>query len=315
MGLVKRLLSSLALCSALVGCSAAPDPSSSGSSAANAGSANSTAGRSNAGAGGAGDAGAASGGKSSFGGTTSGGTTSAAGTSSGGMNTAGAASGGSAPFVPPACDAGSFELPANAPELTPGIWTPINPQGLVFGTGDALFTQGMALDPCNPATLYLCAVAANISGKPIGVYRSVDAGSTWTELGAFDSPIRVRVDPRDPLHLYVVDGVQGGTKGFWVSKDGGQNWYRPQSFQDLGNTTLNWDTYYVEPDPADFNHVLVTFHNAWQAPYDASGLIESTDGGDSWVVHDPKSSWYTGHDVFFLYNPALGIGDSKTWLL
>jgi photosystem II stability/assembly factor-like uncharacterized protein len=219
--------------------------------------------------------------------------------------------------VPPECTEGSStELPDTAPELEPGVWTHVNPATVNFAPGDAPFTQGMTIDPCNPATLYLCVVAVDKT-KPVGLYRSTDAGTNWQEIGDFESPIRVRVDPADPLHLYLVDGVAGDTNGFWVSTDGGESWYRPQSFQDIASNGLIWDAYHVEPDPADFNHVLVTFHNPWQgAEYGgASGVIESTDGGDTWIVHAPESSWYSGHDVFFLHNPSLGIGNSQTWLL
>jgi photosystem II stability/assembly factor-like uncharacterized protein len=73
------------------------------------------------------------------------------------------------------------------------------------------------------------------------------------------------------------------------------------------------DTYHVEPDPSDFDHVLVTFHSGWNQG--DSGVFESFDGGESWTTHPPvPGGWSGGYDVHFLFDPVLGVGDSQTWL-
>jgi hypothetical protein len=65
--------------------------------------------------------------------------------------------------------------------------------------------------------------------------------------------------------------------------------------------------------------VLVSFHGAWgwtDTKWNtSSGVLESKDGGTTWIVHEPMSGWGTGHAITFLYNPALGLGDSNTWML
>jgi photosystem II stability/assembly factor-like uncharacterized protein len=175
----------------------------------------------------------------------------------------------------------------------------------------------MAMASCNPATLYVCICASGGSGAyPKGLYRTTDAGSSWTNVHAFDSCVRVRVDPKDPRHLYVGDGVAGGTHGFWVSTDGGDTWSIPAGFNTAAKAVNQWDVYHVETDPTDFDHVLLTFHNPWSTVDGAAGVFESTDGGSTWSIHPPRNewAWAYGYNVFFLYNPALGIGDSKTWL-
>jgi photosystem II stability/assembly factor-like uncharacterized protein len=181
----------------------------------------------------------------------------------------------------------------------------------------------MAIDPCNPSTLYIgvCGLVpgSNTLLPNTGVYRSTDAGSSWTKIGVPDTPVNIRVDPKDPLHLYVGDGVWGGTMGFWVSKDGGATWAMPNGFKQAATKINDFDVYHVEPDPADFNHVLVTFHSPWHNPCSGScngGIFESFDGGDNWTLHEPRPEWagHYGYDVFFLYNPTLGIGNSSTWL-
>jgi photosystem II stability/assembly factor-like uncharacterized protein len=110
--------------------------------------------------------------------------------------------------------------------------------------------------------------------------------------------------------MYFGGGVQGSSLGFWKSSDGGESWTEPPAFVagavDPVNGWVN-DVYEIVPDPNDFDHVLVTFHSGWAGKADA-GVIESMDGGESWVRHPPAGSWGAGHGISFLKN-------SKTWLL
>jgi hypothetical protein len=257
-----------------------------------------------------------SGGKVQGGGSTgSGGGASGGSTGGGGSTASGGSTGsGGTVFVPPECgaDAGA-PWPSTAPALTPGVWKDIGPIPNYYG-------NGIVFDACNPAILYTAGgnyAAAGGPGDKHGVFRSTDAGTTWEQLVNLDSSARVRVDPRNSLHLYVVDGVNGKTNGFWRSLDGGKTWAIPDGFKTAADSVHLYDAYDVTPDPADFNHVLVTFHNPWQGTVDgASGIFESFDGGDSFTIHqpDPGWAWAYGYDVFFLYEPTLGLGDSKTWL-
>jgi photosystem II stability/assembly factor-like uncharacterized protein len=208
-------------------------------------------------------------------------------------------------------------LPANAPALTPGVWTNISPAGVPFDANATAFGQGITLDPCDYATLYFAVVGFDPAAAKAGVYKSTNAGGSWTRSSALDEPINIAVDPRNPQHLYASDGVRGGTMGFWVSQDGGQTWSIPDGFNTTArNVGACCDVYHVEPDPADFDHVLVSFHSPWQSGNGAGGILESRDGGTTWVAHQPRSEWagQAGYGVLFLYDPALGIGDDKTWL-
>jgi hypothetical protein len=240
------------------------------------------------------------------------------GSSAGKGGSSGGGTGGSGPFVPPKCANDNKELPDDAPELELGVWTPLNPSQVTYGDHEVdVFTQGLALDPCNPATIYLtaCANPVEATSNP-GLYRTTNAGTTWERIGPFDGPIIVRVDPADPLHLYVGQGVRGDTMGFWVSKDGGETWVMPQGFKDTAAIINDSDVYHIATDPADFNHLLISFHYYWNGG-DTMGVIESFDGGDSFIIHDPIPGLHGGggFGVFFLYEPKLGIGDNKTWLL
>lgn len=212
-------------------------------------------------------------------------------------------------ILPATCDQ---PWPATAPALRSDAWTRLNPPSVTFAgepqTG--AFVQGLAIDPCNPSTIYLCINHFDVS-QGAGLYKSVTAGASWTRVGMLDQPVRVRVDPQDPLHLYVADGVRGATMGFWVSRDGGDTWVKPDGWKALTPAVYGIDDLYdVAVDPADFAHALVTFHSPWETATAGAnaGVLETTDGGSSWTVHQPMSTWGAGLNVWFL-------GDANTWLL
>ncbi|HYJ08492.1 MAG TPA: hypothetical protein VEX18_05770 [Polyangiaceae bacterium] len=173
------------------------------------------------------------------------------------------------------------------------------------------------VDRCNASVLYSVG-GTYPSDSQHGVFRSEDGGATWKQLVKLDSPGRIRVDSRDSKNMYVVDGVNGGTMGFWRTTDGGKTWEMPAGFIEASGRpeVQQRDAYDVAVNPEDFRHVLVTFHNPWAGWDRAAGVLESPDGGDTWVVHAPEPSWAGayGYGVFFLSNPELGLGDSQTWL-
>ncbi len=236
-----------------------------------------------------------------------------------GAGDAGSAGGGSIACSP------EPGLPADAPELSTTLWTKISPPGFPFD--ESCVATGVAFSPCNPSVLYLC--TGSFDPAKGGLFRSMNAGATWTKIGRvpttyagedhLEGPNHVRIDPADPRHVYAVEGVRGGTEGFWVSTDGGDSFTMPDGFRDLTQVAegfFPFDLYDIAVDPTDFSHVLLSHHFGWGAQYAGdSGVLESTDGGKSWKIHEPRTGWGTGHAVNFLFEPALGIGDRDTWLL
>jgi photosystem II stability/assembly factor-like uncharacterized protein len=123
-----------------------------------------------------------------------------------------------------------------------------------------------------------------------GIYKSADAGKTWTHLGLRDGqqiPSLV-IDPRDPNRLFAaVLGHPYGPnaeRGIFRSTDGGQSW---QKVLYRDENTGGSD---VEIDPSNPSVVYATLWRARQGPWEddneyggaGGGVFKSTDGGDTW---------------------------------
>jgi photosystem II stability/assembly factor-like uncharacterized protein len=123
-----------------------------------------------------------------------------------------------------------------------------------------------------------------------GIYKSTDAGKTWTHLGLADGqqiPALV-VDPRDPNRVFAaVLGHPYGPneeRGIYLSTDGGKNWKKVISKdENTGGSDIKIDP--LNPD--------VLYASMWEAregPWEdanlfngsGGGLFKSTDGGNTW---------------------------------
>lgn len=225
--------------------------------------------------------------------------------------------------VQPVTCAPKSERPATAPKLTPGVWVDITPPGVNKADETTMIGQGLVIDPCNPSVVYWGNTPYDSTYG--GFFRSTDGGASWTKLGDrtldkdpndnittyLDEPLHMRIDPANNQHFYAGDGVRGGTQGFWVTTDGGNNWMRSDKWP---TSTVGRDIYDVAVDPTDFKHALASFHSGW-ANNGPAGVVETKDGGDTWIVHPPQGNWGAGHSIKFLYDPEKGIGNANTWLL
>lgn len=122
-----------------------------------------------------------------------------------------------------------------------------------------------------------------------GVYRSTDAGRTWTHLGLEDTRTisRIRIDPRDCDRVYAAAmGHPFGAndeRGVFRSTDGGASWKRVL-FRDAQTGAADLVVDRENPD--------VLYAGLWQAvmrPWGGqdggpgSGLFKSADRGDTWI--------------------------------
>jgi photosystem II stability/assembly factor-like uncharacterized protein len=122
-----------------------------------------------------------------------------------------------------------------------------------------------------------------------GIYKSIDAGKTWTHLGLRDGQQipQIAVDPKNPNRLFVaVLGHPYGAneeRGIFRSTDGGQ------TFQKVLYKDENTGGSDVEIDPANPDHVFAAMWEARQGPWEngawsgtGGGMFESRDGGKTW---------------------------------
>lgn len=208
-------------------------------------------------------------------------------------------------------------------ELKVGEWTDVTPLGVKNGSGAGVFHVGIAKS--NPAIVY-------IATDKQGLWKTTDSAKTWTRLGNPDGlftdakneyledPSKIAVNPDNPDHLYVTEGVDGGRNGFWVSMDGGATFRKPDGFvaktKELG--PLAQDVVQLSTDPANFKHLLISPHSDWEVTQGySSGILESTDGGETWKAHmPPDDKWANGtKGVFILHNPQTQQGDASRWVV
>ncbi len=123
-----------------------------------------------------------------------------------------------------------------------------------------------------------------------GIYKSTDAGKTWTHLGLHDAqqiPAMV-IDPADPNRLFAaVLGHPYGPneqRGIFRSKDGGKTWERVlYKNENTGGSD-------IEMDPSNSEILYACLWEAREGPWEDnnnysgpdSGLFKSTDGGSTW---------------------------------
>src|SRR5882672_3009903 len=125
-----------------------------------------------------------------------------------------------------------------------------------------------------------------------GVYRSIDAGKTWTHLGLPDAQqiTAILVDPQDANRVFVaVQGHPYGPnpeRGVFRSTNGGQSFekvlYKDENIgaADLAFDPSNTQTIYAVLWAARVAPWEIRSGESFVAP--GSGLFKSTDGGNTW---------------------------------
>ncbi len=177
-----------------------------------------------------------------------------------------------------------------------GVWKTVDGGNTWRNVSDGFFNTGsvgaIAVSESDPNVVYVGMGEHPVRGVTTshgdGVYRSTDAGKTWTHLGldATRHISRIRIDPRDPDVAWIA--AQGPVymdsqdRGVFKTTDGGRTWRKVLYVDEsTGPSDLS----------LDMNNPRVLYAAMWdhrRTPWavrsggPGSGLWKSTDGGETW---------------------------------
>jgi photosystem II stability/assembly factor-like uncharacterized protein len=166
-------------------------------------------------------------------------------------------------------------------------WVPVADGQLKLGSVGAI-----AVADSDPNIIYAGMGEGDIRGNAShgdGVYKSTDAGHTWTRMGLADTQQigALRIDPKNPDIVYVAAlGHMAGPnedRGVFRSRDGGKTWKK------VLYKSSNAGAIDVAIDPLNSNILYATIWQVIRKPwaFDSGGpdssVYKSVDGGDNWT--------------------------------
>lgn len=186
-----------------------------------------------------------------------------------------------------------------------GVWKSTNGGTDWDCVSDGFFNTAsvgaLAVAANNPDVVYAGTGERDIRGNIShgdGVYRSSDAGKTWTHIGlkACQTISRIVVHPTNPDivyvaalgHVYVDRDIATGkikadsNRGVYKSTDGGKNWKRILFKNDVSGAVD------LCLDPSNPETLYAATWEAWRTPYTmhsggpGSGIFKTTNGGAKW---------------------------------
>ena len=179
-----------------------------------------------------------------------------------------------------------------------GVWKTTDSGHSWANVSDGFFETGsigaIEVSESNPDVIYVGTGSAAIRSNVIvgrGLYKSTDAGRTWSfaglrEAGQIGS---VRIHPRDPDTVYVAAVGQpfgpNPERGVFRTRDGGRSWQKVLFINDRTGAVS------LAMNPSNPNEI---YAGAWRAerkpwtiisggPASETGLYKTVDGGDHWI--------------------------------
>ena len=175
-----------------------------------------------------------------------------------------------------------------------GLWKTTN-SGItwkpIFDDQPSYSIGTVTIDPNNTNVVWV-GTGENVSGRHVawgdGVYRSMDGGATWRQMGLSKSEHigKILVDPRDSDVVFVAaEGPlwsAGGERGLYKSKNGGQTW---DLVLEIDKNTGVTD---VEFDPSNPDVLYAAAYQRRRQTWSLlaggpnSGIYKSIDKGETW---------------------------------
>jgi photosystem II stability/assembly factor-like uncharacterized protein len=167
------------------------------------------------------------------------------------------------------------------------VWEPI------FDSQPVASIGALAVAPSAPSVVYVGSGESTLRdsvGYGNGVYKSTDAGKTWTHIGLADTQHigKIAVDPKNPDVVFVaaIGNLYSANpeRGVFRSRDGGKTWDKVlYKTPDVGAVE-------VVIDPTDSAVVYAGLWNTRRPPWftyaptngPGGGIFKSSDGGTTW---------------------------------
>lgn len=191
-----------------------------------------------------------------------------------------------------------------------GVWKTDDAGSTWENISDGFFggsVGAIAVAPSNPNVIYVGGGEVTVRGNVshgYGMWKSIDAGKTWSSVGLEDSRRipRIRIHPTNPDVVYaaVLGHLFGPNqqRGVFKSIDGGKNWKRVLfASEEAGAVDLVMD-------PSNSDTLYASTWKVLRTPY---SLESGGEGSDIWKSTDAGETWKKISDNQGLPEGPLGI--------
>ncbi|MEO8880533.1 MAG: hypothetical protein ABI446_09055, partial [Gemmatimonadaceae bacterium] len=179
-----------------------------------------------------------------------------------------------------------------------GVWKSIDAGRVwepVFDSQPVASIGAIAVAPSAPDVVYVGSGESTLrdsAGFGNGMYKSIDAGKSWTHIGLADTQHigKIAIDPHNPDVLFVAAighlYAANEERGIFKSTDGGSSWKKVlYKNPDVGGVE-------VVIDPSNSQIVYAGLWNTRRPPWftyspsngPGGGIFKSTDGGMTWTA-------------------------------